>query len=1734
MRKFHHSLKGLKTLCAAALLLLLCNAASAQFISYPTPAQSITRGLDSSLLTVQISFPACTNVTVTVNLGATNTPGLIEYIPGSVTKVSGVGTITESDISNLASPVFSIGTTTLGQTLRFTIRRQAYCGSAASSKDNIVVTGAGASCNFSETNTNINTYTILAPAFTITPPASLVNTNVGDTYNRNISVINGGNGCADTVGFWIKYPAASMQLNSLSFGGTPITPKFTNGDSSYFELSGAMFGADNKLCNGESVALVENVTVLKCNVVTTYGAAGFDFSNTRCQVTTAVSGMSMSNATPSLAVTLAPSSTLSSCFVSGPRVMTYTITNNGAGPATNIVINTGNQLNNIPRGDSYGYIDTASLQITVPGGGSAIHPDNSYYTATTLSFNSAGVNSLACNEGKIAHLQLTLPPSIILGAGESITLVYNIIYCSTSNSCTDTYTSNNQGTQALYKNACANTSYSTGNYVGSNSLAFNIPSITSFEFPAQVRAGDCYDVTLSTNSGPTSNLSARGYIEYRLTLPPGVTFSTATLIGVVSAPHAGYPRVVGNQVITRYNTNTGGNPVKFIFCSPITLCSTESLGATITVSPDSSCEISNPANINSVSRCSSAPISFVCTGTCTSGGTVPVYWKYKRKNYGAPDNNFNKLADASGNVDPNIVYQDRYRPGDTLHSEYRGYVVEQTAPTSISSWNFINSNWSFSKHIWIPAGTATVTIKRGAATTVVSGVPVATVTYGKEYNTDFSQAPVALSSLAPFLPSDSIIVEADFILRDSLLSSPTPASVVHMTAVDDGTRGKAFSDAPDIVLLRNSVHASVVASPAPADQFTCFVPLYNANTLHLFHLSLLYGSNITGCAPAKHEIKGFTRKLGGYISNYFPGEYRPEFIPDSLMLAFPAGMTVIPGSQSVSGIFIGSTGAAVSAASILPYVSIIGSPVSGTVALFDTKKAFTANPDWKIQSEGQTYVFGIDARGGCATPNSFSIAGRQTGHLFEWQSPDNQARYDDSARTQVISTYSNINKPNVNLSSPDATATPASDTASWSVLLQNSSGQQAPFNFIRLTNNASFENIVVKIGSTVYTPNADGLYEIGNIAAGATTTVSITANTNSCASDSILIESGWDCAAYPTGIDLSSYGCWKQLWLIANPLQSQIQLSVEKQPTAPDIALCTADTIIFKINSALANYADNAEFRVTVPDGMVIANGEIEYPDGSGDWQTIAPVDDNGVLVYKVESHTGVSASGLPGTISNPGTANRAANLRISYSANCDFVSGSKVSVQQRADRPCGSPISTDLGFNGVVRANPVNITGATGPGIIGFDLSLAPVQVSCGTANISGNIIPSGESTTLSDTIVVILPNGIEYAGNFVSAEGMTVAAGYPVPGPGRTQVLKLKVPAGITSGNPVNYSFDIATSFVDYGCGKLNISSQLERTSAVLSCNGNLCPNASKYIVGSSDNELLVIKPELSLTGFDYVSGSFAEGGTAVVNITVANGSTEDAPASTYYVEFFCGSNTTPFTSTLFTPAVPALSNASDNLTINIPVGPTCNNGESVVAAIRPLTAANQQQCLCTGTSRGILAVLPVVLDNFSARQDACKINLNWHSATEISLKRYEVEYSTNGRTFSSVGTLSGKGDNSSYTFGHQPLPGRVYYRLKMTDNNGVAKYSSIIAMNVSCTGKNLLVYPNPASSILNVNLSGFAGSINGKLYNNVGQLISSKQLLNGTNSIAVDRLPSGTYALVVSESNGQQQVYKVQIVH
>ncbi|MCS3797684.1 hypothetical protein [Niastella sp. OAS944] len=75
---------------------------------------------------------------------------------------------------------------------------------------------------------------------------------------------------------------------------------------------------------------------------------------------------------------------------------------------------------------------------------------------------------------------------------------------------------------------------------------------------------------------------------------------------------------------------------------------------------------------------------------------------------------------------------------------------------------------------------------------------------------------------------------------------------------------------------------------------------------------------------------------------------------------------------------------------------------------------------------------------------------------------------------------------------------------------------------------------------------------------------------------------------------------------------------------------------------------------------------------------------------------------------------------------------------------------------------------------------------------------------------------------------------------------------------------------------------------------------------------------------------------------------------------------------------------------------------------------------------------------------------INLTWKVADEKDVNRYEVQRSRDGVTFETIGIVFAweEAVHADYAFNDKNTnPGINYYRLKMTDNDGVFKYSNIL---------------------------------------------------------------------------------------
>ncbi len=125
-------------------------------------------------------------------------------------------------------------------------------------------------------------------------------------------------------------------------------------------------------------------------------------------------------------------------------------------------------------------------------------------------------------------------------------------------------------------------------------------------------------------------------------------------------------------------------------------------------------------------------------------------------------------------------------------------------------------------------------------------------------------------------------------------------------------------------------------------------------------------------------------------------------------------------------------------------------------------------------------------------------------------------------------------------------------------------------------------------------------------------------------------------------------------------------------------------------------------------------------------------------------------------------------------------------------------------------------------------------------------------------------------------------------------------------------------------------------------------------------------------------------------------------------------------------------------------------------------------------------VLATLPVELVSFTATKKAGSIELNWSTATEINNDHFEIEKSTDGRSFAKIaavparGGSAQRGDYSAEDLA--PAQGTNFYRLKQVDKNGKAQYFKVLAVNWGNAEKlSVSLMPQPLHSSMTVKING-----------------------------------------------------------
>ncbi len=120
---------------------------------------------------------------------------------------------------------------------------------------------------------------------------------------------------------------------------------------------------------------------------------------------------------------------------------------------------------------------------------------------------------------------------------------------------------------------------------------------------------------------------------------------------------------------------------------------------------------------------------------------------------------------------------------------------------------------------------------------------------------------------------------------------------------------------------------------------------------------------------------------------------------------------------------------------------------------------------------------------------------------------------------------------------------------------------------------------------------------------------------------------------------------------------------------------------------------------------------------------------------------------------------------------------------------------------------------------------------------------------------------------------------------------------------------------------------------------------------------------------------------------------------------------------------------------------------------------------------------AALSVDLLTFTGKTNQRGVDLTWTTASEKNNAGFEVERSTDGKTFETIGFVGGKGTTMAKSTYHlrdeSLLVTNTYFRLQQIDTDGSKVSSNVISLEPTAEAGQHQVYPNPAKNTLTIAL-------------------------------------------------------------
>lgn len=166
-----------------------------------------------------------------------------------------------------------------------------------------------------------------------------------------------------------------------------------------------------------------------------------------------------------------------------------------------------------------------------------------------------------------------------------------------------------------------------------------------------------------------------------------------------------------------------------------------------------------------------------------------------------------------------------------------------------------------------------------------------------------------------------------------------------------------------------------------------------------------------------------------------------------------------------------------------------------------------------------------------------------------------------------------------------------------------------------------------------------------------------------------------------------------------------------------------------------------------------------------------------------------------------------------------------------------------------------------------------------------------------------------------------------------------------------------------------------------------------------------------------------------------------------------------------------------------------------------------------------------LKITLSGFKAVNEDSWNRIDWKIESEGGSAVYVIERSNDGRNYKVLSTVYSKGIPALYSYRDaSPENGINYYRLKMTDVDGFASYTTVVNATVKIIGSlTIEAYPNPVNEKLTLNIKGTPGKGGQIVITDVtGRFICKVEVVGLSTQIDMSHLPTGIYVIKYADDD------------